>query len=132
MTKTLISAALVLAAASGVARADDCLEVGWRDSSNNWTYYRAWIDSEDGNKLQLHYDYMHGTLELKVFEKERGDGANVIVLRGHWYDQAGGKRRSGRVRMELEKGRHRAKGWYTWGDEENATHYDFALRDCRR
>ena len=35
---------------------------------------------EHGNKLYTSsYDYHHGQLELKVFEKEKGDGEDVIV-----------------------------------------------------
>jgi hypothetical protein len=111
------------------ARADDCLEVGWRDQNNNWTYYRAWMDEPQADgRVHIRYDYHHGELELKVHEKEGGD---VYVLKGRWFEGRDGQR-SGRVFMRLEQGHHRAKGWYTYGDDENGSHYDFALRDCKR
>ena len=34
--------------------------------------------------------------------------------------------------MELKKGHHTAKGWYTYGDDEGTAHFDFKLRDCKR
>jgi len=114
------------------AKADDCLEVGWRDNSGNWTYYRAWVDAyEERGRVHIKYDFHHGELELKVFEKERGDGADVIVLRGRWFEGRDAQR-SGRVRLEMERGHHTAHGWYTQGDREDGAHYDFKLRDCRR
>lgn len=113
------------------AHADgDCLEVGWRDRAGDWQYYHAWIDAEDGNHLTLHYDYHHGILELKVFPKEKADGENVIVMKGRWYEGRESQR-SGKVRMELATGHHRAKGWYTFGDDWDSAHFDFALRECR-
>jgi hypothetical protein len=30
----------------------------------------------------------------------------------------------------MEKGRHRAKGWYTNGEADSAPHYEFVLREC--
>ena len=112
------------------ANADDCLEVGWKAKGGEWTYYHAWLDAMDGNHAHIKYDYKHGELELKVFEKEK-NGADVIVLKGRWFEPGQGAARSGKVRLEMEKGHHRAKGWYQYGDEEGATHYDFVLRDCK-
>jgi len=117
-----------LTVAPKAAHAEDCLEVGWRDQRGEWTYHRAHIDAEDGNKLYMHYDFHHGQLELKVYEKEKGDGEDVIVFRGRWFEGRDAQR-SGKVRMELKKGHHTARGWYTFG--EDPTHYDFKLRECR-
>jgi len=129
VTATLAGAALV--ATTHTAKADDCLEVGWKDKAGQWTYYKAFVDGEDGNKFNLHYEYHHGQLELKVFEKEKASGADLIVFKGRWFEGKDANR-SGRARLEMEKGHHRAKGWYTYGDDEAATHFDFALRDCKR
>lgn len=124
-----IAGAAVMAAPKA-AHADDCLEVGWRDKSGSWTYYRAYVDAQDDNKFLLHYDYHHGQLELKVFPKEKADGENVIVLKGRWFEGKDAQR-TGKVRMELQSGHHRAKGWYTYGDDDGAQHFDFALRECK-
>src|ERR1041385_5636764 len=128
-TKLLISAVVVAAAAFGgskVAKADDCLEVGWKDKAGNWTYHHAWVDAEDGNRFEVRYDFHHGKLELKVFDKEKGDGEDVKVFEGR--DAS----RSGKVRLELKPGHHRAKGWYTFGDDWSSPHFDFVLLDCQR
>lgn len=124
---------VVLTAVPKHARADDCLEVGWRDRDSQWTYYRAWVDAYDtrAGRVHIKYDFHKGQLELKVREKENAEGTEVIVLRGRWFEGRD-KQRSGRVRLEMEKGHHRAKGWYTYGDDDNGTHYDFVLRDCKR
>lgn len=133
--KWLLMAAIVAGATfagTKQAKADECLEVGWKDNHGAWTYYHAWLDAMDGNRAHIKYDYKHGELELKVFEKERGDGADVIVMRGRWFEPGAGPDRSGKVRLEMERGHHRAKGWYQYGDAADAQHYDFVLRDCKR
>ena len=128
VTATLAGAALV--ASSHTARADECMEVGWKDKAGAWTYYKAFVDAEDGNKVDMHYEYHHGQLELRVFEKEK-PGPNLIVFKGRWFEGKDANR-TGKVRLEMEKGHHRAKGWYTYGDDEASPHYDFVLRDCKR
>ena len=65
----------------------------------------------------------------RVIAEEEPDGTDYIVFRGRWYERGG---RSGKVRLEMERGKTRAKGWYTFGDNENGPHYDFKLRDCKR
>jgi hypothetical protein len=120
---------VALAAAPKVAQADECLEVGWKTGDGAWSYYRAWIIEEDGENLSLRYDYKKGILELRVYDDETADGRDVTVLRGKWFEGKDSSR-TGKVRMELEKGRRRAKGWYTVGDD--STRYDFALRECKR
>jgi hypothetical protein len=129
VTTTIVGAALV--GAPKTAKADECLEVGWRDRAGAWVYHRAWVDAEDSHHMNLHYDFHHGLLELKVFEKEKADGEDVIVLKGRWYEGRDAQR-SGKVRMELKRGHHTAHGWYTFGDSFESDHFDFALRDCRR
>lgn len=134
VTKLLVMIAIVagaVMAAPKTARADDCLEVGWRDKAGEWTYYHAWIDEVDGNHMTLHYDFHHGILELKVFPKEKADGENVTVFKGRWYEGRD-QQRTGKIRLELEQGHHRAKGWYTFGDSYDGPHLDFALRECHR
>lgn len=133
-SKLLISAVVVAAATIGgmkVAKADDCLEAGWRDKAGNWSYYHAWVDAEDGNRFEVRYDFHHGKLELKVHDKEKGDGTDVKVFKGRWYEGRDAQR-SGKIRLELKAGHHRAKGWYTFGDDEGAPHMDFVLRDCQK
>ena len=130
--KLLVSVSIAAAALIGSiksAKADDCLEVGWKDKAGQWTYYKAFVDGEEGNKFNLHYDYHHGQLELKVWEKEK-PGPNLLVFRGRWFE---GKeaQREGLVHLQMEKGHHRAKGWYTYGDDEHSAHFDFALRECK-
>ena len=129
-----IVAAVITASASFAgmhqAHADDCLEVGWHAKGGEWTYYPATVDSMDGNRVHMKYEYHHGELELKVFEKEKGNGADVIVMRGRWFEGRDAQR-SGKVRLEMEKGHHRAKGWYTYGDADDAPHLDFVLRECK-
>jgi len=117
-------------ASTKVAKADECLEVGWRDRSGSWVFYPARIDGEREGRMHINYEYKHGEMELKVFEKEKPDGEDVIVLRGRWFEGRDG--RSGKVRLELKKGHHHARGWYTYGDAEDAEHFDFQLRDCER
>ena len=132
--KWIVFAGIVAGASLGglkQARADECLEVGLRDRAGEWGYYRAWIDEENGNHVKLHYDYHHGILEMKVFEKEKGDGEDVIVMKGRWYEGRD-QQRSGKIRLEMEKGHHHARGWYAFGDGEDSPHLDFELRDCKR
>jgi hypothetical protein len=132
-TKLLIIAALSAAgvvATTHTAKADDCFEVGWKDKAGAWTYYRAFVDSEAGDHINMHYEYKHGQLEMKMFDKEKASGADVTVFKGRWFEGKDATR-EGKVRMELEKGHHRAKGWYTYGDNETSPHYDFVLRDCK-
>jgi hypothetical protein len=104
----------------------DCMEVGWRDGSD-----RAWLDSyEESSHMHMRYDYRHGKLELKVREKEGGE---LIVMKGKWFEgEEGHAGKEGAVFLKMERGHHRAKGWYSYGFEENARHYDFVLRDCKR
>jgi hypothetical protein len=126
----MVVAGAAVVAAPKPAAADDCLEVGWRDKAGDWVYYRAWIDGIDGNHLSLHYDFHHGQLELKVIPKEKDDGEHITVFKGRWFEGKDGQR-TGRVRLILEEGHHTARGWYSFGDDES-THYDFKLRDCKR
>lgn len=128
---TVVVAGAAMAASANVAKADECIEVGWRDKTGSWQFYPAHVDAEDGHRMHMTYEYHHGELELKYFEKEKGDGTDVIVLRGRWFEGRDAQR-SGRVRMELKKGHHHARGWYTNGDNENGPHFDFQLRDCER
>lgn len=134
MFKAIVMSAVVgaaMLAAPKAAKADDCLEVGWKDKAGEWTYYRAWLDAVDGNHLSLHYDYHHGQLELKVIAKEKDDGDKVAVFKGRWFEGKDAQR-TGKVRLILEEGHHTARGWYTYGDDEGAAHYDFKLRDCKK
>ncbi len=135
MKKTILMFGFVLAAvvaAPKSARADECLEVGWRDAGGSWVHYRAWVESESGHHITMRYDYHHGRLEMKIHEKEKADGRDVIVMRGRWIEHHEGRERTGLAHFELERGHHRAKGWYTQGLDEDATRYEFVLRDCRR
>ena len=65
-----------------------------------------------------------------VFEKEK-PGPNLIVFKGRWYEGKDAQR-TGRVRLILEDGHRTARGWYTYGDDEGSSHFDFKLRDCKR
>jgi hypothetical protein len=129
----LVAVGGFVALAPRSARADDCLEVGWRDQSGHWTYYRAWLDAfdEGSGRVHIRYDFHHGELELKVREREHAEGGEFFVLKGRWFEGRDAQR-SGRVFMKLEKGHHRAKGWYTYGENEDGARFDFALRDCKR
>jgi hypothetical protein len=135
IAKVLVMSAIVgaaVVAAPKQAKADDeCLEVGWRDKAGEWTYYRAWLDAVDRDHLSLHYDYHHGQLELKVIPKEKEDGEHITVFKGRWFEGRDAQR-TGKVRLILEEGHHTARGWYTYGDAEDAAHFDFKLRDCKR
>jgi hypothetical protein len=128
MTTGIAAAALIGSAQT--AKADECLEVGWKDKAGSWVYYKAFVDAIDGNHVDLHYDYHHGQLELKVWEKEK-PGPNELVFRGRWFEGKDAQR-TGLVHMSMEKGHHRAKGWYTYGDNAESPHYEFVLRDCKR
>ena len=132
--KWMLVAGVVAGASLGQvkhAQADDCLEAGFLDRDGTWGYHRAWVDEMDGNHAKIRYDYHHGQLELKVFEKEKGDGEDVIVMRGRWFEGRDAQR-SGKIRLEMKKGHHRAKGWYAFGDGEDSPHLEFVLRDCKR
>jgi hypothetical protein len=77
------------------------------------------------------YDYHHGELEMKVHEREKGDGEDVIVMKGKWFEGKDAQR-EGKIRLEMEKGHHHARGYYTYGDADDAPHYDFVMRDCKK
>jgi hypothetical protein len=134
VAKWIVMSAVAVACLVGgtkVAKADDCLEIGWRDRAGAWQFYRAWIDAESGNRVHIRYEYHHGELELKIFEREKGDGEDVIVMRGRWFEGHDAQR-SGRVRLQMERGHHHARGWYTNGERDDGPHFDMQLRDCRR
>ncbi len=135
IAKIVLSSGVLVAALSLAPKqahaADECLEAGLRDKDGGWQWYRAWVDAQDGNRVHIKYDHHHGELELKVFEKEKGDGEDVIVMKGRWFEGRDGQR-SGKVRLEMEKGHHHARGWYAFGDGEDSPHLDFQLRDCKR
>ncbi len=134
MTKVLLTtvfAGAAIVASSKVAKADECIEVGWKDRAGQWTFYRAHVDAEGGQRVHINYEYHHGELELKVFDKEKADGEDVVVMRGRWFEGKDAQR-SGKVRLEMKRGHHHARGWYTNGDNEAGEHYDFQMRDCER
>jgi hypothetical protein len=117
-----------------VAKADDCLEVGMRDKAGEWVWYPAFVDvyeSKDTGRVHIRYEHKHGELELKVYEKEKADGEDVIVMKGRWFEGRDAQR-SGKVRLEMEKGHHHARGWYSYGDGEESAHLDIQMRDCKR
>jgi hypothetical protein len=114
-----------------VAKADDCLEIGMNNREGQWEWYHAWIDNMTGDHVHIKYDHHHGELELKVSEKDKPDGQDVVMLRGRWFEGREASR-SGHVFLRMEKGHHHAKGWYTFGDDEGVEHKDVELRDCKR
>jgi ABC-type glycerol-3-phosphate transport system substrate-binding protein len=122
--------AVVVAIGTPSTAQAECLEVGWRDSNSNWVYYNARVAdfNQAAGTVRIKYDFKNGELDLKIREKEAADGSDYIVFRGRWYERGG---RSGKVRLEMAKGRHRAKGWYTHGDSDSAARYDFVLRECK-
>jgi hypothetical protein len=120
----------VLGGTAKPARADDCLELGMMDHGE-FTWFRAWIDAQRGDRVHIRYDHHHGELELKVSEREKADGEDVIILRGRWFEGREAQR-TGRIFMKMERGHHHARGWYTFGDDEESEHADIELRDCHR
>lgn len=116
-----------VASSTPLEQSEECLEVGWRDRAGMWRYYRAWVDEERENVLNLHYDYHHGKLELDVYR--RMDHDDLVEFHGRWFEGRDAER-AGRVHLALKQGEHRASGWYTFGDDPNRPHYDFRLRDC--
>jgi hypothetical protein len=125
----LAAGVVTLAAPKRAAADDDCLELGWKSDSGDWTYHRAWVDSYDERgRVHIKYDYHHGELEMRVHEREDGDGDDVLVMKGKW-KEGRHDREWGRVRLQMEKGHHHARGWYTYGDDET-TKFDMVLRDC--
>lgn len=113
-----------------VARAE-CLEVGLRDSRGVWNYVHAWVERTDKQSTRMHinYEFHHGEIDLAVSEKEKADGRDFIVMLGRWADRRVGHN-GGRVRLEMERGHHRGRGWYTQGDDDHAPHLDLVLREC--
>jgi hypothetical protein len=127
----VIAAGLAAAAPRTAAADDDCLEVGWKNDAGDWVYYHAWIDSYDERgRVHIKYDFHHGELEMRVNEKEKPSGEDVLVMHGTW-KQGRRDREWGRAFLKMERGHRRARGWYTFGDDETKTHYDLALRDCK-
>jgi hypothetical protein len=126
----LAAVAVVISVGAPKTASAECLEVGWRDASANWVYYNASVAefNENEGRIRIRYEFKNGELELRVREKESASGQELIVLRGRWFERGG---HSGRVRLEMEKGHSRAKGWYTQGDDESSAHFDFVLRECR-
>jgi hypothetical protein len=124
-------AAPAAAPARAPARADDeCLEVGWKNAGGKWDYYRAWVDQYDEKgKVHIKYDFHHGEMDLRVKEKEASDGKDVIIYKGKWHE-GNDATRTGLVFLTMEKGHHRAKGWYTIGTADKVR-LDLALRDCK-
>ena len=130
MVSGLAAATMLTAAPKKAAADDDCLELGWKNDSGDWTWYHAWVDSYDERgRVHIKYDFHHGELEMRVNEKEKPDGEDVIVMHGKWH-QGKHDREWGRAFLKMEKGHHHARGWYTYGDDENSTRYDMTLRDC--
>ncbi len=128
----VVAATVAPRLAQSRAHDDECLEVGLRDRAGEWGWYRAWIDAyEEHGRVHIKYDYHHGELEMKVFEKEKADGEDVIVMKGRWFEGRD-HQRTGKIRLEMERGHHHAKGWYQFGDDEGAEHFEFVLRDCKR
>jgi len=126
----LIVAVGFVLVAPRTARAE-CLEVGLRDQRGVWNYFHAWVDRADkqSGRIHLKYEFHNGEIDLAVSEKEKADGRDLTVMRGTWSDHHKGQN-GGRVRVEMERGHYRARGWYTKSDDDNAPHLELVLREC--
>lgn len=103
----------------------ECLEIGYQNGST-WVYHHATIESENGDRMIIRYDYHDGRLNLKISERQKSGGQEIYVMSGRWTEDRG--RASGRVSLKMEAGSHHATGWYQNGD--TGPKYDLVLREC--